>query len=83
MAMLVLTRRLNETIVIEGGIRVTVLAIKGDKVRLGIEAPDDVRVDRAEIHNLRAALTTDEPVVLEAQPPSLETLSGRALPSAL
>jgi carbon storage regulator len=52
--MLVLTRRLNEMIVIEGGIRVTVVGVKGDKVRLGIEAPDCVRVDRAEIHTHRA-----------------------------
>jgi carbon storage regulator len=66
--MLVLTRRLNETIVIEGGIRVTVVGIKGDKVRLGIEAPDTVRVDRAEIHERRAEFA-DEPVMLEPSRP--------------
>jgi len=62
--MLVLTRRVNETIVIEGDIRITVVSIKGDKVRLGIDAPDTVRVDRAEIHERRAEFA-DEPVVME------------------
>jgi carbon storage regulator len=56
LSMLVLTRRLNETLVIEGGIRVTVLAVKGDRVRLGIQAPPDVRIDRAEIHERRVHL---------------------------
>jgi carbon storage regulator len=52
--MLVLTRRLDEAIIIEGGIRVVVLAVKGEQVRLGITAPPEVRVDRAEIHERRA-----------------------------
>jgi carbon storage regulator len=51
--MLVLTRRVGEVIVIEGGIRVTVVSIRGDKVRLGITAPEFVRVDREEIHERR------------------------------
>jgi carbon storage regulator len=66
--MLVLTRRLNETIVIEGGIRVTVLAIKGEKVRLGIEAPEDVRVDRAEVDQRRAELLKEPVCVSERRP---------------
>jgi carbon storage regulator len=48
--MLVLTRRLGEEIVIGNGIRVTVTAIRGDRVRIGITAPPNVRVDRAEVH---------------------------------
>ncbi len=55
--MLVLTRRVNETIVIEGGIRVTVVGVKGDKVRLGVEAPDNMRVDREEVHARREDFT--------------------------
>jgi peptidylprolyl isomerase len=51
--MLVLTRRIGEKIVIEGGISVTVVAIRGDKARLGINAPPSVRVDRSEIHERR------------------------------
>jgi carbon storage regulator len=51
--MLVLTRNVGETIVIDGKIRVTVVAIQGGKVRIGIDAPDDVRVDREEVHKRR------------------------------
>ncbi len=52
--MLVLTRRIGETIVVDGDIRVTIVSVKGDKVRVGIAAPDFVRVDREEIHERRA-----------------------------
>jgi carbon storage regulator len=54
MIMLVLTRRIGEEIVIGGNIRVKVVLVKGDKVRLGISAPDSVPVDRQEIHERRA-----------------------------
>jgi carbon storage regulator len=53
--MLVLTRRVGETIVIEGGIQVTVLSIKGDQIRLGVAAPPEVAVDREEVYQRRAA----------------------------
>ncbi len=52
--MLVLTRRIGETVVIDGGIRVTVVAAHGNKIRLGIDAPADVRVDRQEVYQRRA-----------------------------
>jgi carbon storage regulator len=52
--MLVLTRNVGEKIVIDGNISVTVVAVKGNKVRLGIDAPDHVRVDRQEVHERRA-----------------------------
>jgi carbon storage regulator len=48
--MLVLSRKLNEAIVVNDSVRVTVLGIKGDRVRLGIEAPRAVSVDRGEVH---------------------------------
>jgi carbon storage regulator len=51
--MLVLTRRLNEEIVIGEDITITVVAVQGEKVRLGISAPESVRVDRREIHERR------------------------------
>ena len=54
--MLVLTRRIDEQIVIDDEITVTVVAIRGDKVRLGISAPPSVRVDRSEVHERRRAL---------------------------
>ena len=47
--MLVLSRKSTESVVIDGDIVVTVVEIRGDKVRLGIEAPRDVPVHRAEI----------------------------------
>ena len=48
--MLVLSRKIGEEIIIDGRIRVTVTGIKGDKARIGIDAPPDVRVDREEVH---------------------------------
>ncbi|KTT01644.1 MULTISPECIES: carbon storage regulator CsrA [Pseudomonas] len=47
--MLILTRKVGETIVINDTILVTVLQVKGGQVRLGIEAPKDVSVHRQEI----------------------------------
>jgi len=47
--MLVLARRRNEGIVIGDGVTVTILEIRGNQVRLGIEAPKDVRVLREEL----------------------------------
>ncbi len=47
--MLVLSRKLNEAIVIDGNIRVTVVGIKGNQVRLGIEAPSHIGIYREEL----------------------------------
>lgn len=49
--MLVLSRKLGETIVIAGDIKITVVEVRGDKVRLGIEAPADIPVHRQEVHD--------------------------------
>jgi carbon storage regulator len=46
---LVLSRKKNEAIVIAADIRIVIVEIRGDKCRLGIEAPGDVRVDREEV----------------------------------
>jgi carbon storage regulator len=56
--MLVLSRRIGEEVVIDGGIRVRICQISGDKVRIGIDAPRDVCVDRAEVHERRLDFTT-------------------------
>ena len=48
--MLVLSRKKNESIIINDHITVTVVEIRGDKVRLGIEAPKDVTVHRREVY---------------------------------
>jgi carbon storage regulator len=59
--MLVLTRKTGESILIDGHIKVTVVAVHRSKVLIGVEAPPDVRVDREEV---RRRLT-------EAPPPEL------------
>jgi carbon storage regulator len=59
--MLVLSRKLNEKIVIDGGIVVTVVKIDRNQVRLGIEAPSHIRVFREEIAGARRE-TSDTPV---------------------
>ncbi len=48
--MLVLSRKKNESIIINDHITVTVVEIRGDKVRLGIDAPKEVTVHRREIY---------------------------------
>jgi carbon storage regulator len=66
--MLVLSRKLDESIVIDGRIRVKIIRIEGESVKLGIEAPLDVPVHRKEIYdeienNNREAATRRAPVV--------------------
>ncbi len=46
--MLVLSRKPNEEIVIDGGIVVKVIRISGNRVQIGISAPEDVRIERPE-----------------------------------
>ena len=49
--MLILTRRVGESLIIGDDVAVTVLGGKGNQVRIGIKAPNDVQVHRDEIHN--------------------------------
>jgi carbon storage regulator len=51
--MLVLSRKAGDEIVIDGRIRITISALKRDRVRVGITAPPEVQVDRAEVHQKR------------------------------
>lgn len=48
--MLVLSRRTNESIIVNGNITITVLEIRGDHIRIGIDAPREISVHREEIH---------------------------------
>jgi carbon storage regulator len=59
--MLVLTRKLNQEIVIGDDIRITIVAVGGDQVKLGITAPRSVPVHRMEVYQERRAA----PQVLE------------------
>lgn len=53
--MLILTRKLGESIVIADNIKVAIVQVNGQQVRLGIEAPREIRVDRSEVHEKRGA----------------------------
>ncbi len=70
--MLVLSRKKNESIVINNDITITVVEIRGDKVRLGIVAPKDVPVHRQEvyeaIHGKGPAIPAPAPVVVPTPP---------------
>ncbi|MBX3412696.1 MAG: carbon storage regulator [Pirellulales bacterium] len=68
--MLVLSRKIGESLVIDGNIRVTVVRVSGNRVALGVEAPDDVRVLRGELRPFG-----DEPVA--AQEPEEEAPAKR------
>jgi carbon storage regulator len=63
---LILTRRVGETLVIGDEITCTVLGIKGNQVRLGIQAPKDVRVDREEV---RERIKREQGAALQAKAP--------------
>ncbi len=72
--MLVLSRKKNESIVINDNITVVVVEIRGDKVRLGIEAPKEVPVHRREVYEAicrgEAQPTDLQP---EGMPPQLDS----------
>jgi carbon storage regulator len=57
--MLVLTRRLGEEVIIDNNIRVTIVDVGPNKVRIGISAPSDITVDRAEVHSLKQKAAQD------------------------
>jgi carbon storage regulator len=65
--MLVLSRKVEEAIVIAGSVRVVVAEIRGGTVRLGVQAPRDVSVDREEVHARKQALTRGPPEVFTQQ----------------
>ena len=59
--MLVLTRRINESIVINDDVSILVVEVRGDRVRLGIEAPKDVAVHRKEVYDVIKEPSADKP----------------------
>jgi len=69
--MLVLSRKTGQEIVIGNNIHITIVAIKGDNVRIGITAPKEVIVDRQEVHDKRMN-SPREP----ASPPTSTSVNG-------
>ena len=68
-AVLVLSRKANEAIVIGENIVVTVIDIRGDKIRLGVEAPKHVSVHRQEVYQrIKPSDTEDQPPQDQATP---------------
>ena len=65
--MLVLTRKVKEAIVIAGQVRVVVAEVQGERVRLAVEAPRNVTVDREEIHLRKMRPTRGPPEVFTQQ----------------
>ncbi len=57
---MILTRRVGESIKIDNKITVTILGIKGNQIRLGVEAPKDVAVHREEIFERLRTTAADE-----------------------
>ncbi|CAN5628780.1 hypothetical protein BH11PLA2_BH11PLA2_12990 [soil metagenome] len=79
--MLVLTRKVGETIVIADNIRITVVSIGNGRVKIGIDAPHGVSVNREEIHN-RILEEQNAPAIVTA-PVAEESLSGSGLHNRL
>lgn len=61
--MLVLTRKVGESIVIDGTIRITVTSADGGRVKIGVDAPRHLRVDRGEVAERIAAAHADRELV--------------------
>ena len=59
--MLVLTRRINESIVINDDVSVLIVEVRGDRVRLGVEAPKNVSVHRKEVYDVIKASAPEKP----------------------
>ena len=78
--MLVLSRKKQETIVIDGNIEIEVLQVKGNSVRLGVKAPRDVKVLRGELKPFGMAPAEEITIELAPELDTLEsvTFAGQA-----
>lgn len=70
--MLVLTRKLGESIAIDDDIKIVIVQVKGKQVRLGIEAPRDTKIHREEVY---IAIQDANKAASESSLPNLKTLA--------
>lgn len=83
--MLVLTRKPGEQIIIADNIRITVVALGHGRVKIGIEAPPNVSIDRQEVHDRKqveeaVASAVSQPVVVNTEPPTVHNRIAGKLP---
>jgi carbon storage regulator len=76
--MLVLSRQRDETIMIGDDIEVTVVDIRGDKVRLGINAPREISVHRKEVYD---AIRRENRAAAQVKPEDVTGVAGKATPA--
>jgi len=67
--MLVVSQRVGDKLLIGNDIYLTVVSVRGGKVRLGVAAPDHVRVDRLEVHERRRAAEAEQGELAAAASP--------------
>jgi len=70
--MLVLTRKVGESIAIDDDIRIVVVQVKGKQVRLGIEAPKETKIHREEVY---LAIKEQNKIATEADPEELKNVT--------
>jgi carbon storage regulator len=75
--MRVLTRRVGETITIGSNVTVTVLGVKGNQVRIGINAPTDVAVHREEIYERIGKDARMRLMAIKSRPPRKQARANR------
>jgi len=81
--MLVLTRKINESICIDGGIEIMVVQVRGNRVRLGFRAPTDVSIQRKERSAVPAGAPTGDagdPDLLQPFATAMRRAGTRARP---
>ncbi|OQY38892.1 MAG: carbon storage regulator [Spirochaetaceae bacterium 4572_7] len=68
--MLILSRKLNETIIVNDNIEISVIEIKGENIKLGIQAPSSVKIYRREVYE---AIQEENKAALNSVIPTLPT----------
>ena len=73
--MLVLSRQRDQTIMIGDDVEITIVDIRGDKVRLGINAPPEIPVHRKEVYE---AIKRENRAAASVKPEDIENVAGKA-----